>query len=443
MKLPKPNEPAYAWVILVVGTLAMFVTIPASPPGFAPYVDFLMTDLGIERGLLGTAFLIGTVSAGLFMPQMGRWIDRFGSRRISIWGLLLLGAVLIAFGFLDRIQNALASWFGGPDLIALVLLTFGFGALRVFGLGVVMNACRTMIFRWFVKRRGVAAGLNGTVLSLMFSASPVFLNFLIVWFGWRGSWWLMGSLIATVVVVGVALTFRDSPESCGVRVPGMDLDGEADDATGIGAEDRGRDYTVAEARRTAAFWIFLGGLAVNVLIGTGVAFNVVSIGEVLGGMTRDQALGVFIPSAIFNVLTVLGLGAISGRIRMRWVHYVMMFAQVVNVLGILNFASPVGFLMFAVGNGVAWGAFGIMISVPWPRFYGRSHLGELNGIVTGVTVVASGLGPPLFGMSWQYLGSYLPILACCLIGTLVMALAGGWAINPKRLSEPRDQGASA
>ncbi len=435
MKWPKSNDPRYAWVILLVGTVAMFVTIPASPPGFAPYVDYLLADLGIERGLLTTAFLIGTVSAGLFMPRMGRWIDEIGSRRISILGLLLLGAVLVGFGLIDRIQNILTQWIGAPDAIALVLLTFGFGALRVFGLGVVMNACRTMIFRWFVRRRGVAAGLNGTVLSLMFSASPVFLNILIGWFGWRGSWLMMGVVISTVVVVGVALTFRDSPESCGVRVPGM----EDTDENGATRDNEvgGRDYTVAEARRTAAFWILLGGLGMNVLIGTGVAFNVVSIGEILGGMSREEALGVFIPSAIFNVVTVLGLGAVSGRIRMRWVHYVMMIAQMVNLLGILNFGSPVGFMMFVVGNGVAWGAFGVMISVPWPRFYGRTHLGALNGIVTGVTVVASGLGPPLFGMSWQYLDSYLPILGLCLVGTMGMALAGAWAINPKRLGHER------
>ena len=42
-----PFDPArlpffYGWVIAVVGTFGMIATVPATPPGFAPFVDPMM-----------------------------------------------------------------------------------------------------------------------------------------------------------------------------------------------------------------------------------------------------------------------------------------------------------------------------------------------------------------------------------------------------------------
>lgn len=434
----KPRGQGYAWVILVAGTLGMFITIPASPPGLAPYVDYLLSDLEISRGLLSGAFLVGTVSAGFLMPWAGRLIDRNGSRKTAMVGMVGLSGVLVFFGALGWIATILGGLLGQRELFLLVFLTLGFGALRVFGLGVVMNASRTMIFRWFVRRRGLAAGLNGMILSVMFSASPIVLNLLIEVFGWRESWYILAAMTATLGVIGVAMTFWDSPESCGIKIDREvgraaeeGLGGDGDEAAGDGGLIE-ENYTVREARRTAAFWIFNFGLGVNVIIGTGVAFNIVSVGAELGGMGRDAALQVFLPSAIFNVITVLLVGSISGRIRMRYVHYLMMMAQMVNLLGILQLDTTHGFWMFVVGNGIAWGAFGVMISVPWPRFYGRRHLGEINGVVTAVTVIASGLGPPAFGVIFEVFGSYLPILLVSFILTLLAGVLGGLATNPRR-----------
>ena len=51
------------------------------------------------------------------------------------------------------------------------------------------------------------------------------------------------------------------------------------------------------------------------------------------------------------------------------------------------------------GFGISGGLYACLIIVAWPRFYGRKHLGSINGFYMGVQVFASAIGPPLFGIS--------------------------------------------
>ncbi|MGE9289931.1 MAG: hypothetical protein ACQKBT_03005, partial [Puniceicoccales bacterium] len=181
-------------------------------------------------------------------------------------------------------------------------------------------------------------------------------------------------------------------------------------------------------------WLMAAGLAMNALIGTGTAFHMVSVGADLGDLGRDEALHILLYVGIFNILTSLTLGFIAEKVRLRYLLFFMMACQTLSLLGLLNFREGWGFWAFAAGSGCAWGTFGILINVPWPRFFGRKHLGSINGIVTGVVVVFSALGPYAFGLSFEMTGSYQSTVFACLCLTPMLALLGLLARNPRRLS---------
>ena len=418
-----PTGIGYRWVVLVVGTTCMFAAIPASPPGFSPYMDTIMAELGVSRSALTASFLLGTVLSGFLMSGAGRWIDRFGSRAMVSAGLLALGAALAAFSLLDRIAHLGAALPGGTEVFGLVLLGFGFLVLRVLGIGLIMNGCRTMIFRWFTSRRGLAASISGSAMSLLFSVSPLVLNQLILLVGWRGSFVLVGLTAATVFLILVRVFFHDSPEAAGVV---------ADPEPGAPEGMKLQDMTAPEARATPAFWIFSLGLAMNALAGTGTSMNIVSIGVDLGGLGKEQSLALFLPSSLFNIVTIFLLGAICERIRMRWIHCFMMICQAAAMVGLLHLDSTAGQWLFISGSGMAWGAFGILLNVPWPRFFGRRHLGAITGSVSTAVVIARGLGPLVLGPSVDIDGTYAPALAVLIIGLAATALAGVFAVNPQR-----------
>ena len=415
----------YGWLIAVVGTLGMIATVPATPPGFAPFVDPILADLALPRTGLTLAFTWGTVAAGLVMPLAGYLVDWMGVRLAGAVAFGGLSLSMLAFGSADHLAGWLAGTGLSPEWSGGLLFFLLFFALRFWGLGFTMTTCRSMIFRWFVGWRSLVAGVNGVILSLSFSSSPALLNQFVIAFGWRGTWILLGTAVGSVFVLVALLFFRDSPESCGIPVPRGPSEAE-------GGPPEGPVFTARQAMATAAFWLMAAGLGMNAFIGTGTAFHIVSVGEDLGGLPRNEALQMLLYVGLFNVVTSLVLGFTAERIRLRYLLSFMMAAQTLSLAGLLLFRTDLGFWAYAVGSGCAWGTFGILLNVPWPRFYGRKHLGSINGIVTGVVVVCSALGPLAFGYSDALTGSYRVAIAGCLGLTPLLSLLGLKARNPRR-----------
>jgi len=431
-----PFDPArfpffYGWIVAVAGTLGMMATVPATPPGFAPFVEPVMTELSISRVNLTFAFTWGTIAAGLAIPFAGFWVDRFGVRLSGMVSYACLGLSMVALGYPGPLRAGLERLGLSAEHSAFLFLFLIFFSLRFWGLGLIMTTCRSMVFRWFVRWRSIVAGVNGMILSLSFSSAPVLLGGLVAAFGWKETWRIMGIAIGAGFCLLCFLFFRNSPEECGIPVRRPNDESEGGGDSPGGAFER-RDFTAREAMRTAAFWLMVSGLAMNAFIGTGTAFHLESIGGDLGGLSREASLRLFLFVGIFNVVTSLSLGFVAERVRLRYLLFFMMACQTVSLSGLLYLREGPGLWAFAAGSGCAWGTFGILINVPWPRFFGRKHLGSINGIVTGAVVVFSAVGPYAFGLSFDVSGSYRATILGCLCLTPVLALLGLTAHNPRR-----------
>ncbi|MEE4639204.1 MAG: MFS transporter [Wenzhouxiangella sp.] len=207
----------YGWVILFFGTLGMIAAVPGSPPGMSVFIDGMIESLGINRERFSMAYMLGTISAGLAAPYAGSLIDRHGARVVACGSFLGLGSVLVFTGSVDRIHE----W-GMPGMsnewYAFLLICAAFAGMRLIGVGFAMTTCRSMVFKWFEGRRGMAAAINGVVLSLSFSSAPLLLNGLVISGGWQFAWTGLGLVFIVMMAPLAYCFFRDSPESCGVEV---------------------------------------------------------------------------------------------------------------------------------------------------------------------------------------------------------------------------------
>ena len=98
--------------------------------------------------------------------------------------------------------------------------------------------------------------------------------------------------------------------------------------------------------------------------------------------------------------------------------------------------AAVGQALLVVGFGVAGGCFSMLTGVSWTRFFGRTHLGAISGFSMSSIVIGSAIGPFLFSLAEQYLGSYRPVYILCAVIPAGLAVAGWWARNPQ-LREPK------
>ena len=116
-------------MMLAVGGVGIFASGPGQSHTFSVFITPIGADLGISRTAVSMAYAVATLLAALGLPYVGRLIDRFGVRVISLWVTLLFGAGTVAFGFVTN----------------LALLACGFAALRFLGQGALMLNCSNLV----------------------------------------------------------------------------------------------------------------------------------------------------------------------------------------------------------------------------------------------------------------------------------------------------------
>jgi len=403
---PKRFPFFYGWVVVAASTLGVIASIPGQTMGVGVFNDDLLAATGLSRLELSIAYMVGTISSGLTLPFGGRLLDRFGARLTAMLAALGLGGTLVYLSFVDRLAPR-------GSAVAIAAIVLGFFMVRFTGQGMLTMVSRTMLGKWFDRRRGLAAGISSLFVGPSFAVAATLFAWWISASTWRGAWREMA------LVVGVGMTFlawllyRDNPEECGLRMDGM-----APDHDDSGAPKQ-RQVTRDEAIRTLAFWGVTFALAAQALVITGVTFHIVDLGA-RHGLSRVDAVFVFIPNAIGSVAVSFLGGVVADRVPVRWLLVAMMGGQALALFAFTDFDDY--FWLAVVGLAISGGLFPPISTVAFPRFFGRTHLGAIAGVEMMVLVVASALGPTLLAASVEQLGSYTPALLGCLAFPAVGAL---------------------
>ena len=123
----------YGWIILFVTGLAIFSSGPGQSHTFSVFVGPISEDLGLSKWEISIAYGLATFIAAFALPQMGKLVDKFGPRTMTIWVVVLLGLACVLFA------GSL-----GP-----ITLGFGFMILRFLGQGSLMLNCANLVAQWF------------------------------------------------------------------------------------------------------------------------------------------------------------------------------------------------------------------------------------------------------------------------------------------------------
>ena len=274
--------------------------------------------------------------------------------------------------------------------------------LHFFGQGALTLVSRNMVLKWFERRRGFANALVGAATTLGFSASPLFFNTMITHWGWQASWRLTGMIIAVPFATAFLLLARDNPQECDLLPDGGVTSQQYSNAPEAQAS---AEFTLRQAQKTLSFWVFLGIITLASMYFTGLTFNIVSVFEE-AGRSRNQAMSVFLPSSVIALSLNLAGGWICDRIRFKYLAMLQGLGMFISTIAVLFLSKPGVLPLFIIGSGINSGMFGIVIAVPWPRFYGLTHLGRISGFVTGWAVAGSALGPYTFSLCLDFFGSY-------------------------------------
>lgn len=405
--------------------------------GVGVFSDHLIAALGLSRTQLSTAYMIGTIGSSVLLPLGGTVLDRIGARAMLAGSSVGLGVSAVFLSQADRLARLIAV---NSILVAMAVATICFLFMRFFGQGCLAMVSRATIGKWFNHRRGLASAISGVFVSFGFSAAPRLLDYLLQNVGWRGAALVLAAVVGVGMTVVGLLFHRDNPEECGLVMDGVD-DPEWHRRMAARIPDTKREFTRAEALRTPAFWAINLGVSIQALVITGLAFNVASLGAEMG-LSRAEAYEIFLPMSVFTVVTTFIGGWISDRVKLKWMLLVMITAQAIGSSGMLSFGEPIGWWLMVAGFGVSGGLFAILLTVAWPRFFGREHLGAISGANMSTMVLASAVAPVLFSVLRDRTGSYQTVIAICWLLPVAVALLTLVAENPQDGLVARDRSGS-
>lgn len=423
----------YGWIVVLVGTFGIIMSIPGQTMGISVFSDHLIESLGLSRVELSSAYMLGTLSSALLLPYAGRLLDRLGARFLATLASSGLAFSLVLLSFAPWILSQFALIENKQNWMAWALTFVCFLGVRHFGQGQLTMASRTMMGLWFDKRRGRVLGISGAFVALGFGVAPVVITSMLESFSWQDSMRLMA--VASVIMALVSLSFfRHSPESVGLPVDQLQGDDkpspEKSEVETLQEKKPIRHFTSKEVLRNYSFWMFNLGMVAQAAFVTALTFHLADFGSEKG-LTASYVFSVFLPVALVSVVSEVVGGFLSDRIPLKYLLVVMQAGLALGLLFLQSIDHTVGFALTAAMLGVSGGLFALLNSVTWPKYFGRKHLGSIMGIVTASMVAGSAVGPYLFSLGKSFHGSYQTVMLASITLPTLLFIGAFFATNPQ------------
>ena len=394
----------YGWVILGVATLTMFSSGPGQSHTFSIFVDLIAKDLGISTTSIASAYAFATLIAAFGLTRMGVFVDRYGARNVLIFVSICLGFSCIAFG----------------AAMGVITLSLAFMVLRFFGQGSMMLGATNLVAQWFSEKRGFAM----SILMLGFSASMAIHPKLGLWLieqvGWREAWMWLGFVTWVMMIPLLWFLIHDKPEPLGLRPDGIPIGTSESAHASAGISG----LNLRQSIRTPAFWIVGAGLFTTAMLITTLFFFQVPIFD-QQGLSAEVATNMFGVSALVMALSMPLIGRTLDRTNPKYVFAFTLILLAVCLVGVTMVTTQMTAVIYALCFGVLTGTNMTLFGFMWAHYFGRKHLGSIQGVGQASGVIGASLGPLPLGIAFDKYGSYteaLHLLAFMPIACAILAL---------------------
>lgn len=411
----------YGWIIVFISALSLFFSGPGQTYFVSVFIDSYIEQFGWSRSLVSSIYSFATLLSGSLLFLMGRLVDRFGQRIMTLIVGLLLGITCIWNSYLN-----------GP-----VMLFIGFFMLRFWGQGSLVLLPNTLVSQWFIKQRGRSYSfLNVGGFIGAFTFPPLNAWMIYTW-GWPVTWRIWAAVLCLGFAPLAYYLIRNKPEDVGLLPDSPSARSEANPESNHPLAvrmEQEESWTLKEAIRTRAFWLMLFCTAILPMISTGIVFHLFSI-LVENDLSKAAAPLVLavMPFISFPVTFVVGI--LLERYKLHYILTLAFLLQIVAMFILLNSYTIEIAILYAVIQGVVGGVVAISLGVVWPNYFGRKHIGSIKGVAMTSMVIASAFGPLPFGIAYDYFGGYTEIIMIMAIFPMLAVIAAFISPPPKKKGE--------
>ncbi|HET6536951.1 MAG TPA: MFS transporter [Sphingopyxis sp.] len=376
------------WPVVLVG-VAGAATSSIQTVALSLIIPSLSAELGWSRAAISVSFTITTLGALLLSPLVGALLDRVGTRRVAIVGLLLKA---IALATVSLTTSQIWTWYLAWTFVAI--------AAPLASLVVWTKA----VAGRFSKQRGLALAVTMTGLPIAnivftFAASVTMASM-----GWRAVYPVL-AVSALCVVLPLALIFLYDQRDLlrrQAQQAGEVVQAAIPKVMGHGAE-------VRDALRDRRLWqILIPGFFVSMSLG-GLMVHLPSMVRDVGATPAEAATVFALAFGPFAFAGRVATGVLLDRLH---APFVAGAAFILPALAATIFYFANGDMAWLVAAGALAGCalgaelegIAYLISI----YFGQKNYGFLYGIGFGFYSIGFGLGPVVAGYIYDSSGSYAP-----------------------------------
>ncbi len=383
----------YGWYLVGGGVVLGFLGA-LNNYGFSVFFLPITKELSLSRAQTSLVFSAARLEGGLEAPFAGWLTDKLGPRI-----MLLVGNTLAGVGFI--LLGTVVDSFWTLFIVWVFVTSLGFQTGFFTGLTAAINS-------WFFRRRAFTISIINSSNRLGGFIWTPLLAFIVQAAGWRP-----GAVIAGVVILvlgtPIALMFRRSPESMGLR-PDGDPPTETVRETGAAVSEvdvvsNQIDFTVKEAMKTSTFWIFATAQFCRMLSFSAIAVHLIPM-LVWKGQSQLAAASI---ASIYPAIGVV-LALVFGRLGDLYSpKHIIGFATMVSAASLIVLALGNGLLLLYLAvilYGIGESANALNIAM-LGNYFGRKNFATLRGILASVTVIGPFIAPVYAGWVFDRTESYL------------------------------------
>jgi MFS family permease len=372
---------SYGWIIVTV-SLILLIGSFGTQLCFGVFLKPLSEEFGWTRAATAGSMSVVMGISGLIGILMGKLTDKYNARIIISIGVLI-GVVSYLLA-----SNMNALW--------QLYLYFGLGAGIC--IGSTYTPVNATISKWFDEKRALALGtaLLGITIGQMI-LSPITV-YIITEHGWRAAY-LVLSVVVFVTAIPAVVLIGKSP-----LVPAQ-ARSSPKGVPKAGQSERPKEFSAAEASKTAPFWMLM---ITGFVLSAGfyfVASHIVPYATDIGISVTAAAL----------ILTMTGIGGIGGtllawsitvKLGYKYALLVLIAGEALAMFLFIFTHRTWSFYAVAIVFGFSFGAASPVRMAMIPPLFGLKSIGIILGLATFAWSVGGIAGPYLSGYIFDVSHSY-------------------------------------
>ena len=416
----------YGWVIVWVMFLQAFASAGVLWATGVLSVP-MQEDLGWSRSAVFAGITVRTLGGALGGVVLGKYVDASGGARL----LALIGNAISAAGLF------LVVFVQEPWQFLLIFGVLG-GLLGAGPSSLLMGA---VVPKWFIRQRARAVATSTMGTGLAAFILPTAINLVSDAYGWREAWLALGVLTAVLGVLP-AFLIRTQPEDVGLHPDGDAAPSSPVQLTTTRGQAAVRpaqaefSFTPREAFRTPTLWLLIVASLFGTVSPTAFPTNLVPA-YVERGFSATTAAAAFSAYGLISFSGRFFWGYLADRLHIRKTLLIISTYCGVTVPLLWFLPGDTALIAGAIA-GLGIGGWVGLNQVIWAVYFGRAHLGALNGVIRPFITVSSATGPLVVASLADAFDSYAVSIGVMALSWWVCALFL-LIVRPARLPQRAQQ----